>query len=98
MNKGQGVTYGYGGYTMDIFSVPVYADSDTSVPVSQVNNVTDSDTSIITGNYENYINTDMFNNLSGSYAQTFSIGFAFATILVLLTYGAFKAFSLVRID
>ena len=97
MNKGQGVTYGYGGYTMDLFSVPVYADSDISLSVSEVDNSAD-DISIITGNYENYINTDMFNNLSGSYAQTFSIGFAFATILVLLTYGAFKAFSLVRID
>ena len=31
MNKGQGITYGYGGYTMDLFSVPVYADSDISV-------------------------------------------------------------------
>lgn len=32
---------------MDIFSVPVYADSDTSVSVSEVDNPTD-DISIIT--------------------------------------------------
>ena len=83
---------------MDIFSIPVYADSDSDVSVSEVDSATDSDVSVITGNYENYINTDMFSNLSGSYAQTFSIGFAFATILVLLTYGVFKAFSLVRIE
>lgn len=82
---------------MDIFSVSVYADSDIGVSVSQVDSSTESDVSTI-DNYENYINTDMFNSLSGSYAQTFSIGFAFATILILLTYGVFKAFSLVRIE
>ena len=44
--------------------------------------------------------TDKFLNMDflTQYAKVFAMGFALATLLILLTYGVFKAFSLVRID
>ena len=46
----------------------------------------------------NFLNMDFINEIMTNYAKLFGIGFAFATVLVLLTFGVFKAFSLVRID
>mgnify|MGYP004482399607 CR=1 FL=1 len=47
---------------------------------------------------DKFLNMDFINELFTSYAKLFAVGFAFATVLILLTFGVFKAFSLVRID
>ena len=46
---------------------------------------------------DKFMNMD-FKEIFTSYAGVFAIGFAFATVLILITFGVFKAFSLVRID
>ena len=61
--------------------------------------VTDSSTTtVVTGTFDKFMNADLLNLLCNDFAETLAIGFALTTILVLITYGAFKAFSLVRID
>lgn len=47
---------------------------------------------------DKFLNMDFIKEIFTSYAGVFAIGFAFSTVLILLTYGVFKAFSLVRID
>lgn len=47
---------------------------------------------------DKFMNLDFIKEIFISYAAVFAIGFAFATVLILLTFGVFKAFSLVRID
>lgn len=45
-----------------------------------------------------YMNFEFFETLlKEDFVYIFLTGFAFATVLVLLTYGAFKAFGLIRI-
>lgn len=61
--------------------------------------VTDSSTTtVVTGTFDNFMNADFFNLLCNNFAEAVALGFALTTILILLTYGAFKAFSFVRID
>ena len=47
---------------------------------------------------DNFMNMDFIKEIFTSYDGFFAIGFAFATVLILITFGVFKAFSLVRID
>lgn len=47
---------------------------------------------------DKFLNMDFIREIFTSYAAVFAIGFGFATVLILLTYGVFKAFGLVRID
>lgn len=47
---------------------------------------------------DKFLNMDFINEVLTQYAKVFAMGFALATLLILLTYGVFKAFSLVRID
>lgn len=47
---------------------------------------------------DKFLNIDFVNEILTQYAKVFAMGFALATLLILLTYGVFKAFSLVRID
>lgn len=62
--------------------------------ISAVENV-----STVTADFvDKYMNLDFIKEIFTSYASVFAIGFAFATVLILLTFGVFKAFSLVRID
>lgn len=60
--------------------------------------VTDSSTTVVTGTFDKFMNADFFNLLCNNFAEAVALGFAFTTILILLTFGAFKAFSFVRID
>ena len=61
--------------------------------------VTDSSaTTVVTGTFDNFMNADFFNLLCNNFAEAVAMGFALTTILILLTFGAFKAFSFVRID
>ena len=76
-------------------------DGETSISatepdafISTVENV-----STVTADFvDKYMNLDFIKEIFTSYASVFAIGFAFATVLILLTFGVFKAFSLVRID
>lgn len=81
------------------FPVLVYtvlADADVSVATDAI---ADSGTSsVVTGTFENFINADLMNVLCTHFAETLAIGFALTTLLILITYGAFKALSLVRIN
>lgn len=62
--------------------------------ISNVENV-----STVTADFvDKYMNLDFIKEIFTSYASVFAIGFAFATVLILITFGVFKAFSLVRID
>lgn len=48
--------------------------------------------------YTLYMDVDCFNDIMyNTVPYCFSVGFALSTILVLLTYGAFKALSFIRI-
>lgn len=47
---------------------------------------------------DKFLNMDFINEILTQYAKVFAMGFALATLLILLTYGVFKAFSLVRIE
>ena len=47
---------------------------------------------------DKFMNMDFIKEIFTSYAGVFAIGFAFSTVLILITFGVFKAFSLVRID
>ena len=47
---------------------------------------------------DKFLNMDFIKEIFTSYAGVLAIGFAFSTVLILITYGVFKAFSLVRID
>ena len=55
-------------------------------------------TSAVIGSFDKYMNADFFNLLCNNFAEAVALGFALTTILILLTYGAFKALSLVRIN
>ena len=60
--------------------------------------VTDSSTTVVTGTFDKFMNADFFNLLCNNFAEAVALGFSLTTILILLTFGAFKAFSFVRID
>lgn len=82
---------------MDFFNTSAYLLGSTGVLASEITDtVVDAGSTATT--LEDYINVVFFSDLCGSFAHTFVIGFAFTTLLVLLTYGVFKAFSLVRIE
>ena len=71
--------------------------TDISVSSQVLETAVTSGTDVVE-NFEKFLNMDFFNSLCSSYAQIFAIGFAFTTILILFSFGVFKAFSLVRID
>lgn len=89
---------------MDILSIMcAVVDSPVSdVPITDVPAITDSTTEVASGLAadftDKFLNMDFINELLPQYAKVFAIGFALTTLLVLITYGVFKAFSLVRID
>lgn len=55
-------------------------------------------TNAIVGSFDKYMNTELFNLLCNNFAETVAMGFALTTVLILLTFGVFKAFSFIRID
>ena len=55
-------------------------------------------TNVVVGSFDKYMNADFFNLLCNNFAETVAMGFALTTVLILLTFGVFKAFSLIRID
>ena len=56
-------------------------------------------TSVLASDFvDKFLNMDFIKEIFTSYAAVLAIGFAFATVLILIIYGVFKAFSLVRIN
>ena len=55
-------------------------------------------TNAIVGSFDKYMNAALFNLLCNNFAETVAMGFALTTVLILLTFGVFKAFSFIRID
>ena len=79
----------------------VLTGTDLSVPVTDAATFTDTAetvTDTVTEFADKFLNMDFANDVIMQYAKVFAIGFAVATLLILFTYGVFKAFSLVRID
>ena len=79
----------------------VLTGTDLSVPVTDAATFTDAAetvTDTVTEFTDKFLNMDFANDIIMQYAKVFAIGFAVATLLILFTYGVFKAFSLVRID
>lgn len=89
---------------MDVLSIMCsVVDSPLSdVPITEAPIITDNTAEIAGGLAtdftDKFLNMDFINELLPQYAKVFAMGFALATLLILLTYGVFKAFSLVRID
>ena len=89
---------------MDVLSIMCsVVDSPLSdVPITEAPIITDNTAEIAGGLAtdftDKFLNMDFINELLPQYAKVFAIGFALTTLLVLITYGVFKAFSLVRID
>lgn len=90
---------------MDIlpYVATVFSDTDLSVPeitttVAPLMDSAENTTALASDFADKFLNMDFIHETFTSYAQVFAIGFAFATLLILITFGVFKAFSLVRID
>lgn len=89
---------------MDILSIMCsVVDSPLSdAPITEAPIITDSTAEIASGLAtdftDKFLNMDFVNELLPQYAKVFVIGFALTTLLMLITFGVFKAFSLVRID
>lgn len=90
---------------MDIlpYFATVFTDTDLSVPeittaVAPLMDAAENTTALTADFADKFLNMDFIHETFTSYAQVFAIGFAFATLLILITFGVFKAFSLVRID
>lgn len=88
---------------MAIYSVmcAVVDNPLSDIPITETPVISDGTTQAVQSAsdfVEKFINMDFFNDVLIRYTEVFAIGFAFATLLILLTFGVFKAFSLVRID
>lgn len=88
---------------MDVLSIMCsVVDSPVSdIPITETPVITDGATQIASTAADftdKFLNMDFINDLLPQYAKVFAIGFALTTLLMLITFGVFKAFSLVRID
>ena len=82
---------------MDVFTIStVFTDSATTTPA--VTSAPEQATEITAEFADKFLNMDFITHILADYAKVFSIGFALATLLALITFGVFKAFSLVRIE
>lgn len=87
------------------FMCSVVANPLADIPVTEAPAITDgiettvNSVSGMTADFtDKFLNMDFINEILTQYAKVFAMGFALATLLILLTYGVFKAFSLVRIE
>ena len=81
---------------MNVFTIATVFTDSASTPV--VTSIPAQGMDATADFVEKFLNMDFINNVLVEYAKVFSIGFAFATVLALITFGVFKAFSLVRIE
>ena len=84
------------------FTCSVVASPVSDVPLTATPAITDgaaNTVNTLTADFtDKFLNMNFIDEVLLQYAKVFAMGFAFATLLILLTYGVFKAFSLVRID
>lgn len=77
----------------------VYTDPEAAESIaSEFSDLATTAGAVTSDFVEKYLSMDFINEILTNYSKLFAVGFAFTTVLVLLTYGVFKAFSLVRIE
>ena len=78
----------------------VFTDSSTPLQVTESPVISDGVTQVTTLAADfasQYMNMDFITEILITYAKAFALGFAFLTLLILATYGAFKALSFIHI-
>ena len=78
----------------------VFTDSSTPLQVTESPVISDGVTQATTLAADfasQYMNMDFITEILVTYAKAFALGFAFLTLLILATYGMFKALSFIHI-
>lgn len=78
----------------------VFTDSSTPLQVTESPVISDGATQATTLASDfasQYMNMDFITEILVTYAKAFALGFAFLTLLILATYGVFKALSFIHI-
>lgn len=78
----------------------VFTDSSTPLQVTESPVISDGVTQATTLAADfasQYMNMDFITEILVTYAKAFALGFAFLTLLILATYGVFKALSFIHI-
>ena len=78
----------------------VFSDSSTPLQVTESPVISDGVTQATTLAADfasQYMNMDFITEILVTYAKAFALGFAFLTLLILATYGVFKALSFIHI-
>lgn len=78
----------------------VFTDSSTPLQVTESPAISDGVTQAATLAADfasQYMNMDFITEILVTYAKAFALGFAFLTLLILATYGVFKALSFIHI-
>lgn len=78
----------------------VFTDSSTPLQVTESPVISDGVTQATTLAADfasQYMNMDFITEILITYAKAFALGFAFLTLLILATYGVFKALSFIHI-
>lgn len=82
-------------FVASVFSSPV---SDVQVTDAQAfTDTAETVAETATGFADKFMNMDLINTTLVDYAKVFAMGFALATILILITYGVFKSLELAHI-
>lgn len=77
---------------------PEFTDNGESLPAKTEDSNTEPISAEETDTVSAYMDIDVFREyMTFDSPFLFSVGFAFATLLILLTYGVFKVFGLIRI-
>lgn len=78
----------------------VFTDSSTPLQVTESPVISDGVTQVTTLAADfasQYMNMDFITEILVTYAKAFALGFAFSTLLILVTYGVFKALGFIHI-
>lgn len=78
----------------------VFTDSSTPLQVTESPVISDGvtqATTLASDFASQYMNMDFITEILVTYAKAFALGFAFLTLLILATYGVFKALSFIHI-
>lgn len=78
----------------------VFTDSSAPLQVTESPVISDGVTQVTTLASDfasQYMNMDFITEILVTYAKAFALGFAFLTLLILATYGVFKALSFIHI-
>ena len=78
----------------------VFTDSSTPLQVTESPVISDGVTQVTTLAADfarQYMNMDFITEILVTYAKVFALGFAFSTLLILATYGVFKALGFIHI-